>query len=101
MGPASGEAALPEADPDSLDAKYEQIQQADYFGILGLPRTASAGDVREARERLAKQYDPLRWSGHSDPSMLRRAQVVLASIEEAARTLQDDRLRAEYARHLN
>jgi hypothetical protein len=100
MGPASGEAPLPAADADSLDAKYEQVQAADYFGILGLPRSASSEDVRQARERLARQFDPLRWSGHPDATLLKRAQVVLASIEEAARTLADDRLRADYARHL-
>ncbi|MBL8952836.1 MAG: hypothetical protein JNK82_18800, partial [Myxococcaceae bacterium] len=94
-------APLPAADPDSLDAKYEQIQHADYFGILGLPRSAAGPDVRAARDRLAKQFDPLRWSGHADPAVLRRAQAVLASIEEAARTLEDDRLRGEYARHLS
>ncbi len=102
MGPPSSDAAPPPlADPDSLDAKYEQVQHADYFGILGLPRSAGADDVRSARERLTRQFDPLRWSTHPDPSMLRRAQAVLASIEEAARTLQDDRLRAEYAKHLS
>ncbi|MBK7858432.1 MAG: hypothetical protein IPJ65_07375 [Archangiaceae bacterium] len=84
----------------ALDAKHEQVQQTDYFAILGLPRTAGADDVREARERLGRQYDPLQWSGHPDPDLLRRAREVFASIEEAARTLQDDRLRAEYARHL-
>ncbi len=89
------------ADADSLDAMYEQVQHADYFGILGLPRTAGAADVREARERLAQRFDPLRWSAHPDPALLRRAQAVFASIEEAAKTLQDDRLRAEYARHLD
>jgi len=103
MGPRGGRAAAatpPAADPDSLDAKYEQVQHADYFGILGLPRTAGGEDVRAARERLSRQFDPLKWSAHPDPSLLRRAQAVLQSIEEAARTLQDDRLRAEYARHL-
>jgi hypothetical protein len=85
---------------DALEAKYEQVQQTDYFAILGLPRTAGADEVKQARARLARQFDPLKWSGHPDPALLRRAQAVFASIDEAGRTLQDDRLRAEYARHL-
>ena len=42
----------------------------------------------------------LRFSGHPDAGLQQRAQVVFGLLEEAARALDDDRRRAEYARHL-
>jgi hypothetical protein len=89
-----------ELDVRRLEAKYDEVQDADYFTILGLPRTAGAEDVQRAFERLGSEFDPLRFSGHPDPSLRQRAQVVYRLLEEAARALEDDRRRAEYARHL-
>jgi DnaJ-domain-containing protein 1 len=83
-----------------LEAKYEEVQDADYFTILGLPRSAGADEVRRAYERLSQEFDPLRFSGHPDPTLQQRAQVVASLLEEAARALEDDRRRVEYARHL-
>lgn len=96
----AGDAAGGTSELQSLDAKYEQVQQTDYFTMLGVARSASAADIQAARERLRKQFDPLKYSAHEDPGVLRRAQVVYGLIEEAGRTLADDRLRLEYARHL-
>jgi hypothetical protein len=89
-----------ELDVRRLEAKYDEVQDADYFTILGLPRTAGAEDVQRAFERLGSEFDPLRFSSHPDPSLQQRAQVVYRLLEEAARALEDDRRRAEYARHL-
>lgn len=95
-----GAAPSGDLDVQRLDAKYEQVQEADYFSILGLPRNAGADEVQRAYERLAAEFDPLRYSGHPDPSLQQRAQVVFNLLEEAARALQDDARRVEYARHL-
>ncbi|MEW6430634.1 MAG: DUF4388 domain-containing protein, partial [Myxococcota bacterium] len=98
------EVSAPPADPDldvrRLEAKYDEVQDADYFTILGLPRSAGAEDVQRAFQRLGGEFDPLRFSGHPDPSLQQRAQVVYNLLEEAARALEDDHRRAEYARHL-
>ncbi|MDP3151256.1 MAG: hypothetical protein Q8N23_01215 [Archangium sp.] len=83
-----------------LEAKYDEVQDADYFTILGLSRAAGTEDVRRAFQRLTQEFDPLRFSGHPDPSIQQRAQVVANLLEEAARALEDDRRRVEYARHL-
>lgn len=90
----------PDLDVRRLEAKYDEVQDADYFTILGLPRSAGAEDVQRAFRRLGDEFDPLRFSGHPDPSLQQRAQVVFRLLEEAARALEDDRRRAEYARHL-
>ena len=83
-----------------LEAKFDQVQDADYFTILGLGRSAGAEEVRRAFQRLSAEFDPLRFSGHPDPALQQRAQAIAELLEEAARALEDDRRRAEYARHL-
>lgn len=90
----------PELEVRRLESKYDEVQDADYFSILGLPKNASGDDVRRAHERLSQEFDPLKFSGHADPSLQQRAQAVASLIDEAARALSDERQRIEYARHL-
>lgn len=89
-----------ELDVQRLEAKFEQVQEADYFTILGLSRNAGTDEVQRAFERLSDEFDPLRFSGHPDAALQQRAAVVHRMLEEAARALEDDQRRAEYARHL-
>jgi CheY-like chemotaxis protein len=83
-----------------LDAKYDEVQDADYFTVLGLTRTAGADDVQRAWQRLSSEFHPLRFSGHPDAGLQQRAQVVFGLLEEAARALEDDHRRQAYAAHL-
>ncbi len=99
-GQKKSEPVSGQLDLQRLEAKYDEVQDADYFTILGLPRAAGTEDVRRAFQRLAQEFDPLRFSGHPDPGIQQRAQVVANLLEEAARALEDDRRRVEYARHL-
>ena len=94
----------PPADPEigmqRLQAKHDQVQEADYFAILGVPRTAGPDEVRRAYELLSNEFHPLRFSTHTDPAVQERAAAVWSAITEAAEALCDDRLRVEYASHL-
>lgn len=100
--PPSVAATPVDADLDvhRLEAKFDEVQDADYFTILGLPRSAGSEDVQRAWQRLSTEFHPLRYSGHPDAGLQQRAQVVFSLLEEAARALEDDRRRIEYARHL-
>ncbi|MBE2249972.1 MAG: DnaJ domain-containing protein, partial [Myxococcus sp.] len=100
--PPEKPAPAPSGDLDvrRLEAKYDEVQDADYFSILGLARSASGDDVQRAFRRLSEEFDPIKYTGHPDASLQQRAQVVSTLIEEAARALEDERRRAEYARHL-
>ncbi len=89
-----------EVDVERLEAKFEQVQDADYFTMLGLGRAAGGDEVLRAWQRLSEEFDPIKYSGHPDTVIQQRAQLVYAVLEEAARALGDDRRRAEYARHL-
>ncbi|MBI3181769.1 MAG: DnaJ domain-containing protein [Myxococcales bacterium] len=98
--PTSKAQVPPDLDLKRLEAKYEQVQEADYFGILGVPRSAGAEEVQRAFQVLAAEFHPMKYSGHADPALQHRAQRIHELLSEAAQVLQDDRLRSEYARHL-
>ncbi len=100
-GPA-GEHIAParELDVDRLEAKYREVQEADYFTILGLARNAGADEIERALERLTTEFSPLKYAGHPDGALMRRAEQVCQHVVEAAKALQDDHLRVLYARHL-
>jgi len=100
--PATEEAAAgaTELDARRLQAKYDEIQDADYFAMLGLPRSAGRDEVDRAFELLSTEFHPVRFAGHPDQGLLRRAQSVHEALAEAALVLRDDRLRGQYARNL-
>jgi CheY-like chemotaxis protein len=83
-----------------LEARWSQAEEADYFAVLGLPRSAGSDEVTRAFARLSAEYDPLRWSGHPDPRVQARAERLQTLLAEAARALSDDTLRLAYARSL-
>jgi CheY-like chemotaxis protein len=90
----------PEIDVKRLESKYEEVQEADYFTILGLSRSAGTEEVARAFRRLAEEFSPLRYAHHPDAGLQQRARVVQKSLEEAAHALEDEQRRTQYARHL-
>ncbi|HSP78738.1 MAG TPA: DnaJ domain-containing protein, partial [Myxococcaceae bacterium] len=97
---ASADEVPGELDVRRLEAKYEEVQEADYFTVLGLARSAGSEEVKRAYTLLAAEFHPLRFAGHPDAALQHRAQQVSNALVEAARALSDDRLREEYARSL-
>lgn len=63
----------------------------DYYEILGVPRTASKDDLKQAFRRLARQY-------HPDVSEAPDAEDRFKEINEAYQVLSDDNKRAAYDR---
>ena len=100
--PAEGEAEAETAElaVARLEARWSQVEDADYFAVLGLPRSAGSDEVARAFSRLSAEYDPLRWSGHPDPRVQARAERMQSLLSEAAQALTDDSLRTAYARSL-
>ena len=87
-------------DVQRLEAKFEQVQDADYFTVLGLARSAGGEDVKRAYAQLCEEFHPLRFAGHPDATLQQHAHQIHSLLAEAARALGDDRLRQEYARNL-
>ena len=97
-------AATPAVDPalelQRLQQKWTAAEEADYFSVLGLPRTAGTEEVQRAHARLAAEFHPLRYAGHPDPAVPARAARLQTLLDEAASALSDERLRQAYARSL-
>jgi CheY-like chemotaxis protein len=92
--------ALNEVDERRLVAKYEELDSADYFTLLGLPRSASRQEVEQAFRQLSAELNPLRYAGHPDPEVLRQAEQVRKALKEAVEVLRDDAVRRGYAENL-
>jgi DnaJ-class molecular chaperone len=64
----------------------------DYYQVLGLPRTASADDIKKAYRRLARQYHPDLHSGSKKSEMERK----FKELNEAHEVLSDPDKRKKY-----
>jgi curved DNA-binding protein CbpA len=66
---------------------------ADHYDILGVARTASSAEIRQAYLRLARQHHPDRFQ---DPAERARAEQQFQAISEAFNTLSNEERRREY-----
>ncbi len=90
----------PGVELERLQQKWTAAEEADYFSVLGLPRTAGTEEVQRAHARLAAEFHPLRYAAHPDPEVPARAARLATLLDEAAAALGDERLRVAYARSL-
>ena len=67
------------------------MSQRDYYEILGVPKTASAEDLKQAFRNLARKY-------HPDVSQEEHAEERFKEINEAYAVLSDEQKRAAYDR---
>jgi curved DNA-binding protein CbpA len=65
----------------------------NYYEILGISRTASSAEVRQAYVKLARERHPDRFT---DPAEKARAQEFFKDLTTAFNTLSNDRRRSEY-----
>jgi len=93
-------ASVGEREVVRLQEKLSGLERADYFEVLGLSRTAGTAEVLRAWGQLRAEFEPLRYVGHPDVGLVQDAQRVCEALDEAARALRDDGLRAAYARYL-
>ncbi len=98
--PAPASAVEPGVELERLRQKWTAAEEADYFSVLGLPRTAGTEEVQRAHARLSAEFHPLRYAGHPDPEVEARAARLATLLDEAAAALGDERLRLAYARSL-
>jgi hypothetical protein len=90
----------PTLELERLDAKFREVQEADYFAILGVSRDAGGEEVQRAYAHLSAEFDALKYAGHPDATIHQRVREVQAALSEAAHVLRDDRLRFSYSHHL-
>src|ERR1700719_1130256 len=68
------------------------MAKQDFYELLGVPRTASADDIKKAYRKLAMQHHPDRNQGNQE------AEQKFKSLSEAYEVLKDDQKRAAYDR---
>ncbi len=94
--------ARPEASPDTQSKRreiveaYETLRAKSHFAALGIERTATDAQVKEAYFRLARRFHP---DTHHDPNMadLRdKLETVFIRLGEAYEVLRNPRSRAAY-----
>jgi hypothetical protein len=105
--PAPAPTPAPPPPRDELDDDTRRAQVAarlavamdgDYFAVLGLPRTASAQDVRRAHGELTTSLDPGRILTARTIDLQEDLAVVLEVLDEACEILSDDTRRDRYLR---
>jgi CheY-like chemotaxis protein len=79
-----------------IDEKLDQVRRADYFVILGLGRTCTPYEIREAAERLLSELTLERFDALVADGLAAKLEEIRQVMEEARDILLDDVLRAEY-----
>jgi hypothetical protein len=87
-------------DLSRVAAKYEQVRNGDYFEILGVPRQSTSYEVRQAFDRLSREFHPARFAGLRDDALPGRLSEIGRMLAEAVDVLADDHTRRAYAQHL-
>ena len=87
-------------DKERVLAKRAQVQDGDYFAILGLGRDASSREVARAFERLKREFAPERFADPLRQELSDALSEIGEVLDEAHRVLADDEVRASYRAHL-
>jgi len=104
--PRRSEAAQsgPDKDSRSFEDKvrdlYINIDDLNYYRVLGVDRKAESKEIRAAYYKLTKEYHPDRLFRRGSDEIRERLQHVFARINEAYRSLSDDKERWEYDKEL-
>ncbi len=89
----------PEVEPDpqaEIAALLARVRDADHYQMLGVARTAAAGEIKRAYYALAKRFHPDRFRRAVDDAQRPRIEAAFAQIAQAYEMLSDDKGRAAY-----
>nr|CAD1834212.1 unnamed protein product [Ananas comosus var. bracteatus] len=77
-----------------METELQNERPKSYYQVLGVPRDASAGDVRAAYRRLAMKWHPDRSA--REPWLVEEANRRFQQIQEAYKVLSDEKKRELY-----
>ncbi|HET9156244.1 MAG TPA: DnaJ domain-containing protein, partial [Myxococcaceae bacterium] len=96
VAPVATAPAVP-ADPEAqLAWKAERLDTLDYFELLGVPTTATAGEVKRAFYSESRAYHPDRFFHLTDEAFKAQVHEVYKRVTEAYYVLRDDVRRRKY-----
>ncbi|MFO0612954.1 MAG: hypothetical protein U0414_10220 [Polyangiaceae bacterium] len=100
-----GEAPKPLVDPldeealrSKVRARVALVKEGDYFSLLGVPRAATAYDIKRAYLELRRAYEPSRLLTAATIDLLDDLKLILEVLDEAFEILRDTNRRERYRR---
>jgi hypothetical protein len=90
----------PAADRATLLARAALVDEGDYFEVLGVARDATAAELREAHEQIARALAPGAIDDELSAELGERLDAIREVVAEALRVLSNDSLRSRYLAHL-
>lgn len=87
-------------DRERVRAKRAQLDDADYFAVLGLERDATPHEIARAYDRLAAEFAPARFAPELALELDADLRLIADTLDEARRVLGDDDVRGAYREHL-
>ena len=88
------------ADRATLMARAALVDEGDYFEVLGVGRDATAAELQDAHERIARELAPEAIDAALSAELGDRLDAMREVVAEALRVLMNDRLRSRYLAHL-
>ncbi len=80
--------------------KYEQVRSGNYFEVLGVSSSATAYEIEQSYDRLAREFQPGRFQELRNPELPGQLDEIQRLLAEARDILIDEGLREEYRAHL-
>jgi len=81
---------------DRVRSLYLELENLNYYQLLGIDRAASAEDIKKAYHRMTREYHPDKLFRDGDVELRGRLQNIFAEITQAYKTLSNPDLKKEY-----
>lgn len=98
-----GDAPKPAFDPldeealrSKVRARVALVKEGDYFSLLGVPRSATAYDIKRAYLELRRTYEPTRLLTGATVDLIDDLKLILEVLDEAFEILRDTNRRERY-----
>ena len=84
-----------------VEAKYEQINHASYFEILGVNAGATTYEIDAAYKRLVREFHPMNFAHAELRDLQDKLEAIHRTLDEAHEVLADELLREGYRQSLS
>jgi predicted negative regulator of RcsB-dependent stress response len=72
---------------ERIEQMYRELKSLNYYGVFNVSKAASAGEIKRAYHRMAKEFHPDRYLNIESDSMREKLHAIFSHISEAYREL--------------